>query len=122
MTGAGFCVRFCAMPKIRVGVIFGGRSGEHEISLLSARSILDALDPVRYEPVLIGIDPEGRWHLAEAGRALLDTPGAPLRLDTSSPQLSVAPGEGQAGLVAAQGPSAGSVDVFFPVLHGTYGE
>jgi D-alanine-D-alanine ligase len=114
--------------RIRVGVVFGGRSGEHEVSLLSARSILDALDRERYEPVLLGIDHAGRWHLQDAARALLDAPGAPLRLDASTPKLAVSPGPelapdtlvpGSAREVAA---SVGPLDVFFPVVHGTYGE
>lgn len=79
--------------KLRVGVIFGGRSGEHEISLRSARSIVDALDRARYEPVLLGIDPDGRWHLHDAARALLETPGAPLQLDRTAPSVAVSPGE-----------------------------
>ena len=53
------------MKKIRVGVVFGGRSAEHEVSLQSAKNVLDALNREKYEPVLIGIDREGRWHLEE---------------------------------------------------------
>ncbi len=110
--------------KLRVGVIFGGRSGEHEISLLSARSIVDALDRERYEPVLLGIDREGRWHLHDAAQALLATPGAPLHLDPTAPQVVVSPGGEGASLVTTQdaAPAVGSLDVVFPVLHGTYGE
>ncbi|MGA2396476.1 MAG: hypothetical protein ABSG30_00215 [Steroidobacteraceae bacterium] len=47
--------------RIRVGILFGGQSAEHEISILSARNVLEALDPQRFEPVLIGIDKSGRW-------------------------------------------------------------
>ncbi|MCC6994212.1 MAG: D-alanine--D-alanine ligase [Deltaproteobacteria bacterium] len=108
------------MKRVRVGIIFGGRSGEHEISLMSARSIVDALDRERYEAVLIGIDPEGRWHLEDAGRALLGGPGAPLELDTAAPELAMQPGGG--ALLPAGAPGAAPIDVFFPVLHGTYGE
>jgi D-alanine-D-alanine ligase len=110
--------------KLRVGILFGGRSGEHEVSLRSARSILDALDPARYEPVLLGIDHDGRWHLGDAGRALLEAPGRPLELDAAAPALAVAPGAGAAlvPVEAAAAPEVGSIDVFFPVLHGTYGE
>ena len=108
------------MKKVRVGIIFGGRSGEHEISLMSARSIVDALDRERYEPVLVGIDPDGRWHLEDAGRALLGGPGAPLQLDTTAPELAMRPGGG--ALLPAGAPGAAPIDVFFPVLHGTYGE
>jgi D-alanine-D-alanine ligase len=56
--------------KIRVGIIFGGRSAEHEISILSARNVLEALDRSRFEPVLIGIDKTGRW-LAQDEQRLL---------------------------------------------------
>lgn len=110
--------------KLRVGIIFGGRSGEHEISLRSARSIVDALDRSRYEPVLLGIDPDGRWHLHDAARALLAAPGAPLRLDVSDPSVAVSPGDASGSLVTTQAsaPAVGSLDVVFPVLHGTYGE
>lgn len=110
--------------KLRVGIIFGGRSGEHEISLLSARSIVDALDRDRYEPVLLGIDHDGRWHLHDAAHALLETPGAPLHLDVTAPSVAVSPGHASASLVTTQAaaPEVGSLDVVFPVLHGTYGE
>jgi D-alanine-D-alanine ligase len=110
--------------KLRVGIIFGGRSGEHEVSLLSARSIVDALDRTRYEPVLLGIDRDGRWHLHDAAKALLETPGAPLHLDPTAPSVAVSPGESSAAMVTTQAaaPEVGSLDVVFPVLHGTYGE
>ena len=58
--------------RIRVGVVFGGRSAEHEVSLQSARNVLEALDRSKYEPVLIGIDREGRWHLEERTRLLFE--------------------------------------------------
>ncbi|MEZ4392927.1 MAG: D-alanine--D-alanine ligase family protein [Polyangiales bacterium] len=107
--------------KLRVAVVFGGRSGEHEISLLSARSVLDALDRDRYEPVLLGIDHEGRWHLQESARTLLGAPGEPLRLDRDAPGVSLACGDG--ALVPVDRDEArGAIDVVFPVLHGTYGE
>ena len=53
------------MGKLRVGVIFGGRSAEHEISLLSARNVVEALDPEKYDVILIGIDKSGRWFLTD---------------------------------------------------------
>ena len=56
------------MARLRIGVIFGGRSGEHEVSLVSATSVINALDPERYEVIPIGITPEGRW--LSSGRAL----------------------------------------------------
>lgn len=123
----------------RVGVLFGGRSGEHEVSLVSARSILAALDPARYEVIPIGITREGRWIFdgnplaaleaaAEARQTLL-RPGqatAPARLGAGDPT----PAPAEAALVAA--PAATAVDliprgippldVVFPVLHGPFGE
>ncbi len=58
--------------KIRVGVVFGGRSAEHEVSLLSAKNVIDALDKNKYEPVLIGIDKNGEWHIRDAYKYLLN--------------------------------------------------
>ena len=51
--------------RLRVGVLFGGRSAEHEVSILSARNVVESLDPARYEPVLVGIDTAGRWSLQQ---------------------------------------------------------
>lgn len=60
------------MRRIRVGLIFGGKSAEHEVSLQSARNILDALDPQRFEPVLIGVDKQGQWHVNDPDSFLLN--------------------------------------------------
>jgi D-alanine-D-alanine ligase len=101
-----------AKKKLRVGVLFGGRSGEHEVSLRSARSILKAIDRKKYEVVELGISPEGRWLQGRAAQALL---GA-----------GASEGAGEAGVsivsaAAAPGSKTG-LDVVFPVLHGTFGE
>src|ERR1041384_1033237 len=64
------------MKKLRVGILFGGRSAEHEVSLMSARNVLLALDPARYEAVLIGIDRGGHWSLQEP-QLLLGAPVTP---------------------------------------------
>lgn len=107
--------------KIRIGIVYGGQSAEHEISILSARNVLDALDRARFEPVLIGIDKEGRW-LAQDEHKLLAASRDPRRvaLEPGRP-LSLA-GAG-IGAVAARADLLGAgVDVFFPVLHGTRGE
>ena len=58
-------------PKKRVAILFGGRSTEHQISLLSAKNVIGALDLEKFEPVLIGIDKKGRWHLNEGALALM---------------------------------------------------
>ena len=59
------------MKKLRVAIVFGGRSAEHEVSLQSARNVIESLDKNKYEPVLIGIDKEGRWFLNENSIQLL---------------------------------------------------
>ncbi|NIR53091.1 D-alanine--D-alanine ligase A, partial [candidate division KSB1 bacterium] len=58
--------------KIRVGILFGGKSAEHEVSLQSAKNVVDAIDKEKYEIVLIGIDKQGRWYLNEASNFLLN--------------------------------------------------
>jgi len=107
--------------KTRVIILFGGRSAEHEVSLLSARNVLAALDRDRFEPVLVGIDKQGRWR-RESERTLEAAAGDPrlLHLDPAAPALSI-----EEGLeIQAAGPAfAGRDDeVVFPVLHGTNGE
>jgi D-alanine-D-alanine ligase len=108
-----------AKKKLRVGVLFGGRSGEHEVSLRSARSILGAIDRKKYEVVELGISPEGRWLQGGAAQALLTSqvsearPGAPAFVEE----------EGLSIVTAAAEPGSGTgLDVVFPVLHGTFGE
>jgi len=105
--------------RLRVGVIFGGRSGEHEVSLASARSVMAALDPAKYEVVPIGITHAGRWL----------TEGDPLaRLvagEDAAPAGSalVGPSAGRRELVpGATGERFPQLDVIFPVLHGPFGE
>jgi D-alanine-D-alanine ligase len=112
------------MSKIRVGILFGGRSAEHEVSLQSARNIVDAIDKNKYEVVLIGIDKEGGWHLDEGSRFLLETTGSELpTLAASSENLALVPGKQDEQLVQLSGQQApGSLDVVFPILHGPFGE
>lgn len=112
------------MGKTRVGIIFGGKSAEHEVSLKSARNIVQALDTSRFEPVLIGVDKAGRWYLCDRANWLAnaDDPNA-IALVTSGPQLSVTPGaDGAARLVAADASAVPAIDVVFPIIHGTGGE
>lgn len=113
--------------KVRVAVLFGGRSAEHEISLLSARFVVEALDRDRFEPVLIGIDKSGRWLLQEEALLLSAARDPRLaRLNEAMPEvaLDVHPGaSGEATLTAPGGGGARStIDVVFPVLHGPMGE
>jgi D-alanine-D-alanine ligase len=100
-----------AKKKLRVGILFGGKSGEHEVSLRSARSILAAINRTKYDVVELGITPQGRWLQGSAAQKLIGEPVTASREST----LSL--------IKAAAEPGAGTgVDVVFPVLHGTFGE
>jgi len=117
------------MKKTKVIILFGGRSAEHEISLLSARNVLAALDRDRFEPSLIGIDRAGRWH-RESERTLAAATGDPraLGLDQAAPIVGIEEGLAATGTAAAPrlvppvAMPAGDDVVVFPVLHGTFGE
>lgn len=109
--------------KIRVGVILGGRSGEHEVSLVSAQSVMDAMDKEKYEVIPIGITKEGRW--IAGGDPVAALKGLPAE-DTHHTALLGDPT--QRGLVphdamqAVERATPVALDVLFPVLHGPYGE
>jgi D-alanine-D-alanine ligase len=118
-----------ARKKLRVGILFGGRSGEHEVSLLSAASILNAIDKTKYDVVPIGITKQGQWITSSEAQRLLagDAKPAPALLKTpktKSIQLSASSDVALQNEALAQqnGPLAQSLDVIFPVLHGTFGE
>ncbi len=123
--------------KLRIGVLFGGRSGEHEVSLLSAASVINALDKSKFEVVPIGITKEGKWLTASHAERLLQgnktlragdpeaTPGAAVLAKGEAilvppvPSSELVPFETD----ASSKPGASiDVDVIFPVLHGTFGE
>jgi D-alanine-D-alanine ligase len=110
--------------KIRVGVVFGGRSAEHEVSLQSARNVLEALDREKYEPVLIGIDREGRWRLDEQTKLLYEQarPLPNLAVGDQREVALIARGEQSRLMDLSAGKELGRLDVVFPVLHGPYGE
>jgi len=106
--------------KIQIGIVFGGRSGEHEVSLMSARSVLDALDPEKYNIIQIGITHEGTWL---AGEKALDAMVASQN-DQLTP-VTLLPDPNRKGLYAiydTQYQHYADVDVYFPVVHGTFGE
>ncbi|MGE2814216.1 D-alanine--D-alanine ligase family protein [Mycobacterium heidelbergense] len=121
-----------ASDRVRVAVVFGGRSNEHAISCVSAGSILRNLDPQRFEVVAIGITPEGSWVLTDGDPdALAITDRQLPGVTTASGTELALPADPRRGgqlvsLQAGAGPKAGevlaSVDVVFPVLHGPYGE
>ena len=139
------------MKKLRVGILFGGRSGEHEVSLLSAASVFSAIDKGKFEVVPIGITKEGRWLTAADAERLLQgkgfgesaskahlragdpeaTPGAAVLargeavMVPPEPQRqpgSLTPFQTEAGLARRVSDRAINVDIIFPVLHGTFGE
>jgi D-alanine-D-alanine ligase len=97
------------MPKVRVAVVMGGRSSEHEISLASARSVLESLDPARYETVTVEIGRDGRWELGSGSRPELEHDGRSV-VETLPVPTSHVPA------------TLAEVDVVFPVLHGPFGE
>ena len=135
------------MRKLRVGVLFGGRSGEHEVSLLSAASVLNAIDKGKYDVVPIGITKEGQWVIAAHAERLLQGEKAlePRHLRAGDPQRTAAaavlakgkgvvvppiPSHDHCALVPFENATpqvdaasnAIDVDIIFPVLHGTFGE
>jgi len=106
--------------KVRVGVIFGGRSGEHEVSLNSAQSVMRALNPDKYEVIPIGIDKNGRWLTGDVVGTLTEGKASHHATLLPDPQatglMQLDEGE-RVGLTAVS-----QLDVIFPVLHGPYGE
>lgn len=105
--------------RLRVGVLFGGRSGEHEVSLASARSVLDALDQSKYEAIPIGISSEGEWLLVDGPDRLAEGKGTRIAVIpglSGRPLVGMDP-ERELGRVLDH-----TLDVAFPILHGTYGE
>lgn len=111
-------------PKIHLGIIFGGRSAEHEVSIQSARNVIAALDRDKYELTLIGIDRDGQWYSNDASQFLLDqTRPELIKLNQANNALVLRPGSGGQQLVKSSDMTPlPALDVVFPVLHGTYGE
>lgn len=110
--------------KITVGVLFGGRSAEHEVSLQSAKNIIEAIDKDKYEIILIGIDKEGKWHLNDATHYLLNAHNPKLiKLNTDPTNLALVPGDKTRQIITVSDHRViSTVDVVFPILHGPYGE
>jgi len=113
--------------KLRVGVIFGGRSGEHEVSIRSARAIVEAIDRKKFEVVPIGITKEGKWLAPAQSAQLLPAavqPLLPSKTHTATGDVALLGDPSRKGLISLDGETlAGEkLDVVFPALHGTYGE
>lgn len=112
------------MGKISVGIVFGGKSAEHEVSLQSAKNIIDAIDRDKYHVVLIGVDKEGSWQINDEASFLLNEqdPKA-IELKKAETKIAVLPGEKQGQIYNYQTKQPlPQIDVIFPIIHGTLGE
>jgi D-alanine-D-alanine ligase len=113
--------------KINVGILFGGKSAEHEVSLQSAKNVFEAINREKYHPILIGIDKTGRWLLNDESKFLLDS-GDPrrIRLNQEGENVALIPESG--GVLSLLRGNTGvnsndnKIDVIFPILHGPFGE
>ncbi|MDU5503302.1 MAG: D-alanine--D-alanine ligase family protein [Enterobacter sp.] len=112
------------MAKQRVGIVFGGKSAEHEVSLQSAKNIVDAIDKSRFDVVLLGIDKQGQWHVNDASQYLLNAHDpAHIALNPSEISVATVPGVAKGQLIDAGNAQAlAQIDVVFPIVHGTLGE
>ncbi len=112
--------------KLRIGVLMGGRSAEHEVSLRSAKNVVQALNPEKYEITLIGIDKEGRWFWYPQSMLMeMSSDPKTVTLPEPSPDQAVAvlPGHAEGQLLRLTSPPQPlPIDVMFPVLHGTFAE
>ena len=111
------------MNKKRVAIIFGGKSAEHEISILSAKNVLEHLDLELFEPVLIGIDKKGLWKSLGEAKFLSEAKNpSTARLENGSEVSVTALGGNNSGFFINSRNENLAVDVVFPVLHGPFGE
>ncbi|MFY0652527.1 MAG: D-alanine--D-alanine ligase [Cyclobacteriaceae bacterium] len=105
--------------KINVAILFGGKSAEHEISLRSAKNVVDAIDKNKYNPILIGIDQQGRWSLAQS---ILESSVTKLANSSAADEVAMLPqSNGSLSKYGAEN-LGDQVDVVFPILHGPFGE
>ena len=109
--------------KLRVALLFGGKSAEHEISLISARNIVAAMDKNKYDIVAIGIDKQGRWHLDQGAKLLLYGEKAKVEFGDARNATAIMPGNSATPLLCRRGTvGLSGIDVVFPILHGPFGE
>ncbi|MGX8941400.1 D-alanine--D-alanine ligase [Symbiopectobacterium sp. Eva_TO] len=108
------------MKKLSVGIIFGGKSAEHEVSLQSAKNIIDAIDKTKFDVTLLGIDKQGAWHINDASNYLLNAENpALIALNRSNKSVALIPGQ----VIESQSAHAlTQLDVIFPIVHGKLGE
>jgi len=109
--------------KINVGILFGGKSAEHEVSLQSAKSVYEAIDKNKYNPILIGIDKSGKWLLNDSPELLLNADNPKMiKLNQSGDSVALLPeSEGKISNLSEKDFNK-SLDVVFPILHGPFGE
>ena len=107
--------------KLRVAILFGGKSAEHEISVISARNIVEAMDKRKYEIVAIGIDKQGRWFFDKGARLLHGSDQAQVKFHHSRNPTAVLPGATRTPMLTPRH-ALRKLDVVFPVLHGPFGE
>src|SRR5919108_2698682 len=118
-----FCKTHPMKKKLRVALLFGGKSAEHEISVISARNIYAAMDKKKYHVIAIGIDKQGRWFVDEDAQLLNSSDEGKVEFRGTKQMTTVIPGESRTPLVRrSSGAAFGQVDVVFPVLHGPFGE
>jgi D-alanine-D-alanine ligase len=110
--------------KIKVGILFGGKSAEHEVSLQSAKNVVDSIDREKYTPILIGIDKSGKWLLNDDVSKFLLDPDDPQRIRLNSSCNSVALIPQSRGVISNMSTLKQEelIDVIFPILHGPFGE
>jgi D-alanine-D-alanine ligase len=110
--------------KVKVAIVYGGRSTEHQISLLSAKNVVGAIDLTKFEPVLIGIDKTGTWHLNEGDMKLENPDSAKdISLGAINNPILIAQNAGSKEIFSVKhNKVVGSIDVIFPVMHGIFGE
>ncbi len=122
-SGTFFMGKIMGEKKINVGILFGGKSAEHEVSLQSAKNVVDAIDRDKYNPVLIGIDKSGKWLLNDQSEFLLNADNPKLiKLNQASDSVALVPQcEGRISNLSRRDFQS-AIDVVFPILHGTFGE
>ncbi len=110
--------------KIKVAIIFGGKSAEHEISIISAKNVIDAIDKEKYEIVPIGIDKDGTWYLNEQSKFILESSNPKLaKINKANEKVALVATNNSNELMSITGnKNKGKIDVAFPILHGPYGE
>lgn len=110
------------MAAKQVLILYGGRSAEHEIAIVSARFIASALDRTKFEPVLVGIRPDGRWHVQREETLAASGDPKSARIDTTGPAATIDPMPAERIQLRVDGRDPQPIDVVFPVLHGPQGE